>query len=86
MHNVSSLSIMSVYLQVNIGNKTLYEEQSAAYNHTLNLLEKNSAVYGLPESPSDLSEEQRDILTDLNVSILMYTSECVADTVTSFSR
>jgi hypothetical protein len=59
---------MSAYLEVNIGNKTSFEHQSAAYKQTLSLLEKNAAAYGLPESPPSLSEEQREILADLDVS------------------
>jgi cyclophilin family peptidyl-prolyl cis-trans isomerase len=60
---------MSVYLDICIGNRDEYATAQAAYNSTCSLLSNNAKIYGLPSSPADLSEEQRDILRDLDKSI-----------------
>ncbi|KAF8526591.1 cyclophilin-like domain-containing protein [Hysterangium stoloniferum] len=56
----------TAFLDVYIGDKAEYDEQSAAYERTNVLLTANYEIYGLPSLPEELSEEQREILTDLN--------------------
>ncbi|KAF5350757.1 hypothetical protein D9758_010344 [Tetrapyrgos nigripes] len=56
----------AVYLDVYSGDKAEYEQLSSRFDHTSALLAKNAAVYGLPSSPELLTEEQQEILQDLN--------------------
>ncbi|KIJ28657.1 hypothetical protein M422DRAFT_189445, partial [Sphaerobolus stellatus SS14] len=55
-----------VFLDIHIGDEAAYAVSSSAYNRTLDLLKANYEIYGLPERPEELNEEQREILADLN--------------------
>ena len=57
----------SVYLDIYIGSREENARAQAAYDLTFSLLSKNAQIYGLPSSPADLSEEQQDILKELDV-------------------
>lgn len=56
------------YLDVFIGDMTKHEDETAAYNKTRALLDKNASIYGLPDTPQLLTDEQKEILQDLSVS------------------
>ncbi len=56
-----------VYLDIFIGNSDEHAQADVAYNATVALLAKTAAIYGLPNSPADLSDEQQEILTELDV-------------------
>lgn len=56
-----------VYLEIYIGDKDEHDRDKAAYESTAALLEKNASIYGLPLSVELLSEEQQDILQELDV-------------------
>ena len=55
------------YLDIYIGDKEIHGREEAAYSATCALLSKNAQIYGLPATPPELSEEQRDILRELDV-------------------
>lgn len=55
------------YLDIFIGNKDEHDRDQAAYDATVALLQKNATIYGLPLSVELLSEEQQDILQELDV-------------------
>lgn len=55
------------YLDIFIGDPAEHSRHEAAYNSTCSLLTKNASIYGLPPTLSELSEEQREILQDLDV-------------------
>ena len=55
------------YLDIFIGNKDVHDRDQAAYDATVDLLQKNATIYGLPLSVELLSEEQQDILQELDV-------------------
>ena len=55
------------WLDIHIGDSTLYAKEKAAYDSTNSLLQKSYAIYGLPSSLAELSEEQRGILKELDV-------------------
>lgn len=59
--------VLSVYLDVYAGDKEEHARESAAYSATAALLAKNAAIYGLPDELSELSDEQREILQELDV-------------------
>lgn len=61
--------MVSVYLDIYIGNKEEYLQAQAQYDATRALLTKSASIYGLPVIPSELSEEQRDILREIDVHI-----------------
>jgi hypothetical protein len=56
-----------VYLDIFIGNREEHEDSQAAYEATSFLLSKSAKIYGLPTLPADLTEDQREILADLDV-------------------
>ncbi len=56
-----------VYLEIFIGNTDEHAQADVAYNATAALLAKHAAIYGLPNSPADLSGEQQEILKELDV-------------------
>lgn len=56
-----------VYLDIYIGDKERHSRERAEYDSTSALLSKNAVIYGLPDSPPDLNEEQQDILRELDV-------------------
>ncbi|THH32575.1 hypothetical protein EUX98_g1624 [Antrodiella citrinella] len=60
-----------VYLDVYIGDKEAHTREQAAYNATEALLSKNASIYGLPSTPQDLTDEQQDILKELDSSLEM---------------
>jgi hypothetical protein len=72
-----SFNSMSVYLDICIGNRDEYATAQAAYNSTCSLLSNNAKIYGLPSSLADLSEEQRDILRDLDVHTYLLSTNFV---------
>ena len=55
------------YLDICIGHSDQHALAQASYDATVSLLTKNAAIYGLPSSPSALSEEQQEILKELDV-------------------
>lgn len=57
----------SVFLDIFAGDKTQYDASMASYQVTCDLLDKNATIYGLPDTPDLLDEEQRGILQDLHV-------------------
>lgn len=59
----------NVFLDIFIGNRAEHAKCQAAYEATCSLLAKNAKIYGLPRSPEDLSDEQQQILADLDVQI-----------------
>jgi hypothetical protein len=59
---------MAVYLDIFIGDRDEHAKAMARYESTCALLAKNAKVYGLPSTPSELSEEQQQILNELDVS------------------
>ncbi|KAH8097076.1 cyclophilin-like domain-containing protein [Cristinia sonorae] len=60
-----------IYLDVYIGDKDAFSREESAYQATRVLLVKNAPIYGLPSSPEELSEEQQDILKELDSSFEM---------------
>lgn len=58
---------LRIYLDIFVGNQEEHAKAQAEYDATYNLLAKSACIYGLPESLSELSEEQKDILKDLDV-------------------
>lgn len=56
-----------VFLDIHIGDQQTHLRHETAYNATLALLTKNSSIYGFPSTPEELSEEQQDILKELDV-------------------
>lgn len=56
-----------VYLDIYIGDKEAHAREEVAYHATSVLLSKNATIYGLPSTPQELSEEQQDILKELDV-------------------
>lgn len=63
------LFMTSVYLDFHVGDEEEHSRQQARYDATEALLTKNALIYGLPMTPSELSEEQRDIIKELDVHI-----------------
>jgi len=57
------------FLDICIGDETLYENHTLEYKNTYELLNANYRIYGLPAVPEELSEEQREILVDLNPNV-----------------
>ena len=55
------------WLDIYIGDRDAYDTEKAAYDATNSLLHKNRAIYGLPSTLEELSEEQQDILKELDV-------------------
>ncbi|KAF8579673.1 hypothetical protein K439DRAFT_1637774 [Ramaria rubella] len=54
------------FFDIYIGDQTVYDNQTFAYNCTNELLFVNHAIYGLPALLEDLSSEHRNILEELN--------------------
>ncbi|CAL1709140.1 unnamed protein product [Somion occarium] len=59
------------YLDIYIGDQEKHNREQTAYDATHILLTKNASIYGLPSSPELLSEEQQDILKELDSSLEM---------------
>jgi len=66
------MSSVAVYVDVSIGNGEEHARDQAAYNATVTLLSQKASIYGLPTRPEELSEEQEDILRELDSSIEMH--------------
>ncbi|KAL4253107.1 Peptidyl-prolyl cis-trans isomerase [Abortiporus biennis] len=59
-----------VFLDIFIGEKDIHRQQLAAYEATCNLVQKNSTIYRFETNkPEELSEEQREILREIDSSI-----------------
>ena len=56
------------YFDIHIGDQAAHDSHASAYDRTTLLLSANAGIYGFPLSPEELSDEQRDILEDLNVT------------------
>ena len=61
--------VMSVYLDIFIGNREKHAREITAYNSTCSLLSKNAKIYGLSSIPEELSEEEQEILRELDVNL-----------------
>ncbi|KIK70043.1 hypothetical protein GYMLUDRAFT_255246 [Collybiopsis luxurians FD-317 M1] len=59
---------MSAYLDIHAGDIAEHEKQTDEYSFTSSLLSKHASVFDLPARPELLSDEQREILRDLNKS------------------
>ncbi|KAI9065186.1 hypothetical protein FKP32DRAFT_1685054 [Trametes sanguinea] len=59
------------YLDIYMGDERAHARAQAEYDATAALLAKNAAIYGLPTEPHALSEEQRDILRELDSTLEM---------------
>ncbi|KAJ3543409.1 hypothetical protein NM688_g5858 [Phlebia brevispora] len=58
-----------VYLDIFMGDQDVHATEQAQYDSTCALLSKNAAIYGLPASPAELTEEQQQILAELDSSL-----------------
>ena len=58
---------ISVYLDFCVGDREAHAQEQSEYDATAALLAKNATIYGLPASPADLSEEQQQILSEIDV-------------------
>lgn len=65
------MSTVAVYVNVSIGNREEHACDQAAYDATVKLLSQKALVYGLPTQPQALSDEQENILRELDSSIKM---------------
>ncbi|KAL1751243.1 cyclophilin-like domain-containing protein [Schizophyllum commune] len=61
----------AAFLDIFAGNEDEHASQIHGYKSTLDLLSRKAESYGLPPRPEDLSEEEQDILKDLDRSISM---------------
>ncbi|KAJ3863323.1 cyclophilin-like domain-containing protein [Lentinula novae-zelandiae] len=59
---------MSAYLEILAGDTIKHEKETNAYNFTRSLMSKHGPIFDLPALPELLSDEQREILQDLNKS------------------
>jgi len=64
---ISTLMSERPFLDICIGDAEAHVLLSEEYQQTVELLKKHARVYGMPEIPEELSEEQQDILKDLTV-------------------
>lgn len=55
------------YLDICMGDKDAHARDEAEYSATCALLLKTAHIYGVPSTPPELIEEQRDILRELDV-------------------
>ncbi|KAH9854528.1 cyclophilin-like domain-containing protein [Lenzites betulinus] len=62
---------MRAYLDIYMGDKDEHDRAQSAYDATAALLAKNAAIYALPTSPAALSEEQQDILQELDSTLVL---------------
>lgn len=60
----------TAYLDIYIGNTEQHARGEQAYARTQTILSKNAMIYGLPLNPEDLSEEQQQILRELDVHMI----------------
>ncbi|CDO77397.1 hypothetical protein BN946_scf184857.g3, partial [Trametes cinnabarina] len=61
----------SAYLDIFMGDADAHAKAKAAYDATAALLAKNAVIYDLPSSPPHLTEEQQEILKELDSSLEM---------------
>ena len=80
LHVPASVMGIKVFLDVFIGNSEEHAQATAAYDATVALLVKNAAIYGLPQVPSELSEEQQGILKELDVHTFLSAHPYLAET------
>ncbi|GJE86629.1 cyclophilin-like domain-containing protein [Phanerochaete sordida] len=59
------------WLDIYIGDRDAYDKDKAAYDATRSLLQKNYIIYGLPSTLEEISEEQQEILKELDSSLDM---------------
>ncbi|KAH7878194.1 cyclophilin-like domain-containing protein [Lentinula edodes] len=59
---------MSAYLEIFAGDTIKHEKETNAYDFTRSLISKHGPIFDLPALPELLSDEQREILQDLNKS------------------
>jgi len=71
---MSSADQAEPYLDIYIGDEAVYNSQLAAYQLTSSILRKNAAMYGLPDKPEDLYEDQRQLLHEIQKDSLQFTS------------
>lgn len=73
------MSSTNVHLDIFIGNKEQHKLDEAAYLATCDLLANNAAIYGLPSDPQHLSQEQQEILREIDVIaflLMLSTTSC----------
>ena len=58
---------VKVFLDIYMGDRDTHAAEQAAYDATNALLAKNAAIYGLPTDLAELTEEQQQILGELDV-------------------
>ncbi|KAG6331873.1 hypothetical protein ID866_7216 [Astraeus odoratus] len=56
----------NAYLDIYIGDPERHSQAQNAYSRTCAFLAKNASIYGLPSSPEHLSEEQQQIVQELD--------------------
>jgi len=61
------MSSTTVHLDIFMGDKEQHKLDEAAYFSTCDLLANNAAIYGLPPDPQHLSQEQQEILSEIDV-------------------
>ena len=60
-------TMSAAFLDIFAGDEKEHASNTKEYQSTLDLLSRKAESYGLPPKPEDLSEEQQDILIDLDV-------------------
>lgn len=56
-----------MFLDIYVGHREIHAKEQAEYDATTSLLAKNAAIYGLPATPAEFTEEQQQILAELDV-------------------
>lgn len=69
------LGMARAFIDVCMGDREEHSRSQAAYDATTILLAKHASIYGLPASPAELSEEQQDILRELDVHVFQSVSQ-----------
>lgn len=64
-HLQAPTAMTRCYLDICIGDSEKYTKAKSSYDTACALLSQNAATYGLPPTPEQLSEEQRQILTEI---------------------
>lgn len=64
------MAVAFAFLDIFTGNREAHAVAQAEYDATVAQLEKNRLIYGLPSFPAELSEEQQQILAELDVLAL----------------
>ncbi|KIP10826.1 hypothetical protein PHLGIDRAFT_28292 [Phlebiopsis gigantea 11061_1 CR5-6] len=63
------MTLAKAWLDIHIGDIDAHTKEQAAYDATYALLQKNHLIYGLPPSLAELSEEQQEILKELDSAL-----------------